>query len=45
MADAIGRIDTLDRAACRAAVEGYFSADRMVADHLTLFEDLAGRVR
>jgi hypothetical protein len=40
MADAIGRVDDLDRADCRAAVEGYFSTDRMVAEHIALFEDL-----
>ena len=34
----IGRIDELDRAACRQAVEGYFSTDRMVREHLELFE-------
>ena len=40
MADAIGRVDELDRSACRAAVEGYFSTDRMVAEHLAMFEEL-----
>jgi hypothetical protein len=40
MAEAIGRIDRLDRAACRATVEGYFSAERMVAEHLALFEEV-----
>jgi glycosyltransferase involved in cell wall biosynthesis len=40
MADAIAKVDTIDRAACRAAVEGYFSTDRMTAEHLALFEDL-----
>ncbi|HEX2699209.1 MAG TPA: glycosyltransferase family 4 protein [Acidimicrobiales bacterium] len=37
MIDAIGRIDEIDRADCRASVEGYFSADRMVAEHVELF--------
>lgn len=40
MAEAIGRIDSIDRADCRAAVEGHFSARRMVADHVSLFERL-----
>ena len=40
MAEAIGRVDTLDRAACRARVEDYFSTDRMVAEHVELFEQL-----
>lgn len=43
MADAIGRVDQLDRAACRAAVEGYFSTTRMVDDHIALFEEILGR--
>jgi len=42
MADAIKRVDTLDRAECRASVENYFSTQRMVAEHLDLFERLAG---
>jgi glycosyltransferase involved in cell wall biosynthesis len=42
MADAIGRIHKLDRAACRAEVEGYFSTKRMVDEHLNLFEELMG---
>lgn len=32
---------TLDRAACRAAVEKRFSAERMVADHLDVYRDIA----
>jgi glycosyltransferase involved in cell wall biosynthesis len=35
-----GRIDRLDRAACRAVVEGHFSAGRMVAEHLDLYRDI-----
>jgi hypothetical protein len=33
-------VDELDRRACRAAVETYFSADRMVREHLDLFEQV-----
>ena len=40
MADAVARVDTLDRAQCRAAVEGYFSTERMVREHVELFEQL-----
>jgi glycosyltransferase involved in cell wall biosynthesis len=40
MAEGIGRIDTLDRGDCRAAVEGYFSMKRCVDEHLELFEEL-----
>jgi glycosyltransferase involved in cell wall biosynthesis len=37
---AIRRVDELDRAACRQAVAERFTTDRMVADHLALFERL-----
>ena len=40
MADAIASVGEIDRAACRAAVEGYFSIDRMVREHVELFEDV-----
>jgi glycosyltransferase involved in cell wall biosynthesis len=40
MVEALRRIDTIDRADCRAAIEGYFSTERMVADHVKLFESL-----
>jgi glycosyltransferase involved in cell wall biosynthesis len=43
MAEAIGRIHTIDRAACRAAVEGYFSTRRMVDEHIALFDDILAR--
>lgn len=43
MADALGRVDQLSRADCRAAVEGYFSTQRMVADHIELYEQLLAR--
>ncbi|MDQ3944265.1 MAG: glycosyltransferase family 4 protein [Actinomycetota bacterium] len=38
MAGAIGRLGELDRGACRAAVEGYFSKRRMVDDHVELYQ-------
>lgn len=40
MAEAIGRVHAISREACRAAVEGYFSTERMVAEHLAFFETL-----
>jgi glycosyltransferase involved in cell wall biosynthesis len=44
MADAIASVGEIDRGACRAAVEGYFSVDRMIREHLELFGDVvAGR--
>ncbi len=41
MVEAIGRLDELQRADCRMAVEGYFSTTRMVAEHIELFESMA----
>ena len=44
MVEAIGRLDQIDRQTCRMAVEGYFSINRMVAEHIELFESMvAGR--
>ena len=37
---ALGRLDEIDRGACRAVVEGHFSAQRMVAEHLALYDSL-----
>jgi len=42
MAEALSRIDTIDRSVCRAAVEGQFSSQRMVADHVELYSELVG---
>ena len=42
LVEAIQRVDELDRAACRAAVEGYFSTRRMVEEHIALFDELTG---
>ncbi|MGW5362804.1 glycosyltransferase family 4 protein [Actinopolymorpha pittospori] len=39
-AQAIERIDTIDRAGCRARVEQRFGADRMVTDYLTVYRDI-----
>lgn len=36
----LGDVATIDRAACRAAVEARFTTDRMVADHLALYQRL-----
>lgn len=38
MAEAVEQVASLRREDCRAAVEGYFSTDRMVAEHVALFE-------
>jgi glycosyltransferase involved in cell wall biosynthesis len=40
MADAVGLLGQIDRSECRAAVEGYFSTKRMVAEHVELYERL-----
>ncbi len=39
MAADIGRAGQLDRGKCRAAVENYFSTERMVNEHLDLFRE------
>lgn len=38
LADAIASAGQIDRRACRAAVEGYFSVERMIGEHLELFD-------
>ena len=45
MIAAVHRIDEIDRTDCRAAVEGYFSAERMVAEHVELFDDILAKRR
>jgi glycosyltransferase involved in cell wall biosynthesis len=40
--DAIDRIDAIDRAACRAAVAGRFTADRMADRYLDLYRSILG---
>ena len=40
--EAMSKVGSLHRADCRAAVEGYFSTTRMVAEHVELYQELAG---
>ena len=40
MARDIMRATSLDRGACRASVENYFSTSRMVDEHIDLFESM-----
>lgn len=40
LAEAVGRIDRIDRTACRRAAEERFSMARMVDDHVRLYERL-----
>jgi len=40
MVDAIGRLGELQRSDCRLAVEGYFSTNRMVTEHIEFFESM-----
>jgi hypothetical protein len=40
MVEAVGRLGQLQRTDCRLAVEGYFSTQRMVAEHIELFESM-----
>jgi glycosyltransferase involved in cell wall biosynthesis len=42
MVEALNEIHRIERANCRAAVQSYFSTERMVADHIGLFEQLTG---
>lgn len=42
MVEAIKNAGEIDRDDCRAAVEGYFSADRMVGEHTELYEQILG---
>jgi glycosyltransferase involved in cell wall biosynthesis len=43
MADALGRVDQLDRMECRRAAVHRFSTRRMVEDHIRLYQRLAQR--
>ena len=43
MVTALDHLDDVRRADCRAAVEGYFSTGRMVAEHLALFASVLAR--
>jgi glycosyltransferase involved in cell wall biosynthesis len=43
LTEQLGRIGELDRSACRAAAETRFSTERMVQDHLDLFERVLAR--
>ena len=45
LAEALQRVGELDRAACRESAETRFSAARMAADYVDLFEDLVRRPR
>lgn len=40
MVEALARVGEIDRRACRSAVEGYFSTERMVREHLELYEQI-----
>jgi glycosyltransferase involved in cell wall biosynthesis len=43
LVDAIGRVDQLDRARCRAQASARFSIGRMVADHVDLYRRISTR--
>ena len=45
MVQAVERIGSLRREDCRRAVEGYFATDRMVAEHVALYERVLERRR
>jgi glycosyltransferase involved in cell wall biosynthesis len=44
LVEALGRIGEIDRLACRARVEARFSAKRMVAEHIAVYEQAAARI-
>lgn len=44
LAAAVDRVTALDRRDCRRAVEGHFSATRMVSDHVLLYEEVLASV-
>lgn len=44
LVDALGRVGEIDRLACRAHVAKHFSVERMVADHVALYERVAHQV-
>ncbi|MEV4465484.1 glycosyltransferase family 4 protein [Micromonospora echinofusca] len=41
--EAVGRVTSIDRAACRARARQRFGADRMVTDYLAVYDDLTRR--
>jgi glycosyltransferase involved in cell wall biosynthesis len=45
LASAIGKAHALDRAACREAAATRFSADRMVQEHVALYEEVSAAAR
>jgi glycosyltransferase involved in cell wall biosynthesis len=45
LADALLRVDTIRRSACREAALARFSIERMVADHVALYERVADKQR
>lgn len=45
LVEALGRVDELDRADCRSAVEERFSQERMVREHLELYRSVVERRR
>ncbi|MGC8513640.1 MAG: glycosyltransferase family 4 protein [Acidimicrobiales bacterium] len=42
LVEALGRVGEIDRAACRARVEEHFSVERMVAEHVAVYEMAVG---
>ncbi|MFN3523669.1 MAG: glycosyltransferase family 4 protein [Phenylobacterium sp.] len=45
LVESIGRLDEIDRAACRAAVEARYSADAVVEGYLGVYRDMLARRR
>jgi len=43
MVEKVKHIGDIDRAVCRAAVEGYFSRERMIGEHVEFYEEILSR--
>jgi len=43
MVEKVKHIGDIDRAACRAAVEGYFSRRRMIGEHVEFYEEILAK--
>jgi len=45
MVEKVGHIGDIDRSACRAAVEGYFSRGRMIGEHVEFYEEILAKTK
>ncbi|MGI8778547.1 MAG: glycosyltransferase family 4 protein [Acidimicrobiales bacterium] len=45
MVEKVEHIGDIDRSACRAAVEGYFSRERMIGEHVEFYEEILAKTK